>query len=80
VTLVLLAASPFHAPFSTFEQGHHRHAHAQAASAQKPGAHLSATDLPSLDRVLAMFERMSVTPIATAHVSGLRPLRPVLRL
>jgi len=81
VALVLLAASPFHAPFSTFDQGHHGHAHAQAASAQKAGAQLSATDLPSLDRVLALFERIAVAP--TAHdqnVGGLRTLRPILRL
>ncbi len=81
VALVLLAASPFHAPFSTFDQNHRGHAHAQAASAQKTGAHLSATDLPSLDRVLTPFEQTEVSPTATAqNVGGLRTLRSILRL
>ena len=81
VTLVLLAASPFHAPFSSFDQGHHGHAHTQVASAQKSVQQQSATDLPSLDLSAAPFERLAADPAPTVSgVRGLRPLRAVLRL
>jgi hypothetical protein len=81
VTLVLLAASPFHAPFSSFDQGHRGHVHAQAASAQKPGAQLSANALPPPDRFVTPFEHIasfSMAPLQNA--GGLRTLRPILRV
>jgi hypothetical protein len=81
VTLVLLAASPFHAPFSSFDQGQHGHAHAQAASAQKSVQQQTATDLPSLDLSATPFERAAGKPVAAVRgVSGLRTLRLILRL
>ena len=81
VTLVLLAASPFHAPFSSFDQGHHGHAHTQLASAQKSVHPQSATDLTSLDLSAALFERLAGEPPVTVRsVGGLRTLRAVLRL
>ena len=81
VTLVLLAASPFHAPFSSFDQTHHGHAHTQLASAQKSVQQQSATDLPLLALSPAPFERLAAAPAATVRgVGGLRTLRPILRL
>src|SRR5262249_40473948 len=81
VTLVLLAASPFHAPFSSVDQGHHGHAHAQAASAQRPVHQQSATDLPSLDPSATPFEGLAGDPVPTVRgVGGLRTLRAILRL
>jgi hypothetical protein len=80
-TLVLLAASPFHAAFSTFDQGHPGHAHSQVAAAQKADHDQSTAGLPSFE--------VSTTPageIADAlsrvprAVGGLRALRPILRL
>jgi hypothetical protein len=81
VTLVLLAASPFHAPFSSFDPGHHGHAHTQLASAQKSAPQQSATDLPSLDLATTPFERLAgLTPATVRSVGGLRTLRAILRL
>jgi hypothetical protein len=80
VTLVLLAASPFHAPFCSFDQGHHGHAHAQAA-AQKPVHPHSTVDLPSLPvswtRLLPSTQ--DALP-ARSFIDGRRTLRAILRL
>jgi hypothetical protein len=81
VSLVLLAASPFHAPFSTFDQGHHGHAHSQVAAAQKSSQQQSATDVAVQDLSAAPVERVVDTPaVAIRGVGGLRTLRAILRL
>ena len=83
VCLVLLAASPYHAPFSTFEQGHHQsHAHSQAASALKLAQDQQfGSGLVPFDLSVTPFERVAVSSTAlTRSASGLRQRLSVLRL
>jgi len=85
--LVLLAASPYHAPFSTFKQGRQGHVHSHAAFSQAASAmklaheRRFASGFASPDMSAAVFEPVPVTPANLARpISGLRTRLSVLRL
>jgi hypothetical protein len=83
VCLVLLAASPCHAPFSTFEPGHHQsHAHSQAASALKVAQDQQFNaGLAPFDVSAVQFEHVAVSStVLTRSARGLHQHLSVLRL
>jgi len=85
--LTLLAASPYHAPFSTFKQGHQGHVYSHVAFSQTASAlkmaheRRFASGFASPDLSASACEPPAVLPATLARpTGGLRTRLSVLRL